>query len=324
MSAMSLVRASLIFGILPVATAARRSGFDSDEFKLGGRSAPQTQIPFSVGLSYDSAPLAERLAAASDIESPRYGEWLQDDEVVSLAWADPSVRERVREWLAVREVRCVGRPTSLACSATASVIEEVFSTELSSYAFTDSRGEPAVLHRVAPSTAFSLPAGLVAAGARFTSQLLDFPTRRRRLGSVSRITASGTTDPGVSLIALESLAAMYGSVPSSVGASAAATTSASPAEFQGDAAVAAADLRDFISQEGARPWSIARKVGPFAGSDTESTLDEEMLGGASNSSASVAQWFWVEHGWMFEWTEALKNTSRADIPDVFSVRASHL
>jgi len=118
---------------------------------------------------------------------------------------------------------------------------------------------------------------------------------------------TATDDGGTSLIALESLAAIYGSDPLSAAASAViGITSASPAEFQGDSAVLASDLHDFITQEAPRAGrSLARSV-LSAAPTQESTLDEEFLGEACNWSTGIEQWFWVERGWMFEWTEALE------------------
>ena len=295
--------------LLSVAFAHTRSTFDASEFMLLGPAPPSSLLRFTAALpSLDSPSLEARLRDVSETSSAEYGRWLSDEEAAALFSACPRVRARVREWLSLHGATCEDLPSALSCEATVADFEGMMAgTRINAY-----RGlGGAYLLRADPHSApLTIPAALEG-DLLFISGVADFPTRRMR-GGARR--ATGLTLKANDLpVALESVSALYGAVSGHVGNS----TTVAPVEFQNDDAVEVADLHDFVEFEGARPWTIARKVGPFSGSDTESTLDEEYVAGVSNGTAT--NWFWVEKAWLFDWVQALAAANRSDIPDVFSV-----
>ena len=52
--------------VLASFASAHFSGFDEGEFRLLGRALPRSELVFSIGLAFDSTPLANRLADVAD------------------------------------------------------------------------------------------------------------------------------------------------------------------------------------------------------------------------------------------------------------------
>ena len=62
-----------------------------------------------------------------------------------------------------------------------------------------------------------------------------------------------------------------------------------PAEFQNDDAITTKDIQAFATAMGIPAWTITSKIGPFAGSDTEATLDGQYIAGVGQGNTQ----FWL-------------------------------
>jgi len=289
--------------------------FSEAEFKHLGTAADTERVRFSAALPWapgSVAALDAKLQVISDPKSPSYGEWMSQAEVNAMTAPDAALRASAAAVLKAAGAECVDMPHSLKCSATVGVANKLFKTKISAFEHTAVGG--ARVLRVHPNDAYAFPDAL-RGSVDFVTNLLDFPTEKRKLGkSVGSKAALRGGDAAVDYsIVPESLTAIYGRVaPGNTQATFA------PVEFQNDPGYAAKDLLNFATDTGLAPWTISHKIGPSSpgGGDLEATLDVQYMGAIAQGADA---WYWTEADWQYEWVEHLAATPDAGVPQVFSM-----
>jgi len=217
------------------------------------------------------AALEAKLADLSNPDSDNYGSWMTQEEVNALTAPPTPVREAASAFFKKSGAYCIDMPHSLKCTAPVSVANEVFQTTISAFEHTENQG--ARVLRVHPNDAYAFPDPL-RGSVDFVTNLVDFPTVRRKLGSSSAASATSLRGGAVDYAILpESLTAIYGTAKGSSKASQA------PVEFQQDAGWEKKDIADFANMTGVPAWTVSHTIGPNAGGgDLEATLDAEFMG----------------------------------------------
>lgn len=180
---------------------------------------------------------------------------------------------------------------------------------MSAYAHT-ARGGARVL-RVAPTSAYTFPAA-ARGSVEFFTNLVDFPTVRRKLGKVATTGGLRTRAPGDLSVMPESIDSFYGAAKGSL------ASSQAPAEFQNDASFSPKDLLAFAKDAGRTAWNVSHKIGPYspAQPDLEASLDEQYMGAIGTGNDN---WYWTEPDWQYEFVEALAKAPDSGVPAVFSI-----
>ena len=225
--------------------------------------------------------------------------------------APPSeVRAAASKVLSSAGATCVDYPHSLKCTAPVSVIESFFNTKVSAYAHT-SRKNARVL-RVAPTSPYTFPEEARTAGVKFFTNLVDFPTIKRKLGKVATNGSLRSKAAGDLSVMPESLDSFYGKATGSL------ASSQAPAEFQNDASYNPKDLELFATAAGRTLWNVSHKVGPYSPSqpDLEASLDEQYMGAVGTGNDN---WYWTEVDWQYEFVEAIAKAPDSALPSVFSI-----
>ena len=287
------VAAAFIFAVVAAvlvgtthASLLRSRSFYPDEFLLRRQTPPGERIAFTIGLPSRNFDMVQEELARRALTR----EWLSPADVRAMTSTDADVRAHVVSHLRRANVTCVDTHSGLRCVATAASCNALFATTLMEYEHVDANGTTiSKLHRVPTDGAFALPA---VPGLLFAAGLTDFPTRRRRGGSIRAVGAEPipATSPalrgesanrggrrlsGDYYVVPETLWRLYGTA---TGSSASTTA---PVEFGPFQAMAAVDISAFSSEMGIAPWTIAYQYGPFASgvAGLESSLDEEYLAG---------------------------------------------
>jgi len=309
-----MMKLTSLLATAALVAAHTRDTFDAKEFTYKGRAPADAMLLFSAALPPRNGDVLDSIL--QDISNPKsknYGNWLSQQEVLDLTSPEPAIRTEVHNWLKAHGARCFDRPTSLRCQATASQIEKMFNTEVSTFHHVPRNNRE--IHRVHPDALLHWPAELTDK-LLFVTNIFDFPTRRMRLGSgikaqdSSNLRGRELQTGNDYYVTLESTWWFYQTNATKGNPS----STQGPAEFQADSAIVAKDIKAFATANGVPVWNITTKVGAFAGSDTEATLDEEYI---ANVGLGNTQWYWTEADWMYEWVEALK--AAASLPDLFSV-----
>ena len=255
-----MIAAALLTGLAAAVPHHETLTFTEAEFKHLGFAAPTERVRFSAALPYApgaAALIDERLAALSTPSSPEYGAWMTQAEVNALTAPPPAARAAAAAALLAAGASCTHLPHSLACTAPVAAANALFSSRISAFAHA-ARGGARVL-RVHPTDAYAFPDAL-RGSVEFFTNLVDFPTERRKLGGAAAFGKDGKALRGGAVdysILPESLAAIYGAVPAAAAGSAA---SFAPIEFQGDAGFVPADLSTFAVAAGFAPWNISHTM----------------------------------------------------------------
>jgi tripeptidyl-peptidase-1 len=321
---------AVVFAAAAAVAAAQQLHNVAEEFVHQGYSAPTQILSFSAAMPWRNFNVLEsELLARSTPGSPLYGKWLTMDAVRALTATDDAIRAEAMAFMTRAGATCAHLPHSLKCTAPVSAVEAMLATRVSAFKQTTAGGK--LVHRVHPKETYTFPSEMLGKISFFTN-LADFPTVRRRNGHFHEMTNGhlratdgktlrvskskmavkkvGAVDQ---LITVEVINKIYDAA--GVAGDAAATTA--PAEFQGDASYAAADVTLMAKASGVADWKVAKTICPYAPAnpDLEASLDEQYMGGVGEGNT---QWYWTEVDWMLEWTEAMQKPGTA-LPQVFSV-----
>ncbi len=223
-------------------------------------------------------------------------------EVRDMTSTDETIRAEALSFLARAGAKCVNQPHSLKCTAPVSAVEALLSTRVHAFKQTTRGGK--IVHRVHPDEAFTFPSELLGKVSFFTN-LADFPTVRRRNGRVHGFEKTASAEKVVAklrgikaqaneaMVAMETVQTFY----NTAGVAGATTSIQAPAEFQDDASYNKADLKLMATQSGLTPWTVAKTIGPYDGTnpDLEASLDEQYIGGVGQGNTN---WYWTEQDWM--------------------------
>ena len=259
-----------LFSAVAALALASAAQFDlKADWKLTGRAPAAALKTFSVAMPMRDFPgLEKTLLEISDPYSKRYGQWLTLEEADVFAATPDETAEEVLAWAESTGASCVRLAESLKCKGSVAALEELLSTELSTYVHTQSGRS--IIRTSAPA---SMPLSLEGK-ALFLTGLTRFPIPRlgnSRPAAVLQAINGGAADYTV---VPQTLVALY-NVTSSDGA--AASTQA-PVEFQGYPSYVQTDLDTFTKDVNVPDFTIPKSqiIGPFnANAQAESTLDEQ-------------------------------------------------
>lgn len=176
---------------------------------------------FSVAMPMgDFAGLERELYTVSDPRSPRYGQWLTQEQADSYARTPVHVAKEVRQWAESTGAACKRLPESLRCSGSVAQIESLLGTELSVFAHT------ATGRKIIRTSARATVPAELEGKVLFVSGLQNFP--HPRTGSVRPVEVVRAINDADYSIVPETLARFYNT--SSAKGSAASTQAA--VEFQ--------------------------------------------------------------------------------------------
>lgn len=259
--------------------------------------------------------LQERLAQISDPQSPVYGNWMTGEEVNRLTAPKSEVRAEVREWVTSTGAVCKDYPHSLRCTGTVDQVETLLSTKVSAFKQHTRNGQ--IVHRVHPrDQSWSIPERLQGK-LLFLTNLVDFPTVRRRNGVFQAINAdhvTGRVQATDYSVVPETLSDFY-----NIGTAVSSKLSSSaPAEFQNDTSYNKKDLADFVKEAALKPWNASHTIGPYDGGspDAEASLDFQYMGAVAQEGD---MWYWTEGDWMYEYVQHIASLPDTGVPSVFSI-----
>ncbi len=261
-------------------------------------------LTFNVNLFQKDKPaFFARLAQLSDPSNrAHYGKWMTHPEIMSFLAPPTAVRRHVASQLRLRGLVIVeDGGDHLVVNATAATIERVFGFPVHQWE------QKTTARRIVKATGYMLPAWL-AKEVEIITGLTELPMPKQQ-PKKRRMAKRQSTPPDQQIIIPQYLRLLYNvsSAPLSTKASVCV------AEFEDDAAYLSTDMSSFYQQMNEPPFTI-KNVGPFTGSDTESTLDIQYAPGIAKGAQA---WFWVEKDWLHSF--AAKLAKAKPIPQVVSM-----
>ncbi len=272
-----MFRALLLFA--SVALAALPSSFWNKLAPV----APEEVLSFNVNLFQRDKPgFLAHLARISDpSDRKHYGKWMTLSQIQSFL-APP---QQVRSWVA-RQLRSHGfaivedAGDHFVVNASVATVQRELGYPVHEWE------QKTTKRRIVKATGVAIPTYLARHVEIITGLTeLPMPKRQPRVRVLEKSRKRQTT-PDQQIIIPQYLRLLYNisSAPLST------SVSVCVAEFQDDAAYQTDDMNLFYQQVAEPPYTI-KDVGPFTGSDTESTLDIQY---APAIARGAQAWFWVE------------------------------
>jgi subtilase family serine protease len=216
---------------------------------------------------------------------------------------------QVRSWIA-RQLRARGFAVvedggdHFVVNATAAIVERELGYPVHAWE------QKTTKRRIVKATGVAIPAYLAKHVEIITGLTeLPMPKRQPKTRVLRKSGNKRQTPPDQQIIIPQYLRLLYNITDAPLSTS----VSVCVAEFQDDAAYLQQDMSLFFQQVSEPPF-IIKDVGPFTGSDTESTLDIQY---APAIARGAQAWFWVEKDWMHSF--AAKLAKARPMPQVVSM-----
>eukprot|EP00475_Leptophrys_vorax_P027929 TRINITY_DN3_c0_g1_i1.p1 TRINITY_DN3_c0_g1~~TRINITY_DN3_c0_g1_i1.p1 ORF type:complete len:604 (+),score=202.53 TRINITY_DN3_c0_g1_i1:38-1849(+) len=283
-----------------------RASFPVKEWTHAGPAHAQQMVKFNIALQQRNLHVLEDLFwSVADPNSPKYGEFMEIEEIMDIIEPARDKHDQVIEWIkayGVDEKHIQSVRDAVWIKVPVSVAEAMFDTKF--HNFVNSQGR--LITRQMGT--YSVPEE-VAEHIQLIGGISEFPMSRPRVKGAKELDAPELTD---FYTVPQTLQAVY----NYAGLVANTKVSQGVAEFQDDASYSSSDLAAFYKQSSITTTPISHIVGPFSGTypDTEATLDIQFL---TAVGINATNWYWTEDNWMYEFANTFFNTK--SVPDVISM-----
>eukprot|EP00475_Leptophrys_vorax_P027930 TRINITY_DN3_c0_g2_i1.p1 TRINITY_DN3_c0_g2~~TRINITY_DN3_c0_g2_i1.p1 ORF type:complete len:600 (+),score=183.10 TRINITY_DN3_c0_g2_i1:33-1832(+) len=290
--------------------SSRRIIFNRDAFPRewthAGPAHAQQMVKLNIALQQRNLDVLEDLFwAVADPKNPKYGEFMEIEEIMDIIEPAQEQHDQVMEWIkayGVDEKHIQSVRDAIWIKVPVNVAEALFDTKF--HNFVNSEGR--LITRQMGT--YSVPEE-VADVVQLIGGISEFPMSRPKLKAPRSIDSPLLTD---FYTVPETLEAVY----NYKGLVATTKVSQGVAEFQDDSSYSSSDLAAFYKQSSIKTTPISHIVGPFSGTypDTEATLDIQFL---TAVGINATNWYWTETNWMYEFANTFFNTK--SIPNVISM-----
>ena len=273
--------AGLLFVVLAVALAVPANRLPSSHWTKLHRALPSHSLEFNLCLHQkNKTGFLEHLARISNPSHAEFGRWMSVKQINSYLAPAKSARKALSAALAKRGFRVADHGDHFVVAASVATVERELRTRV--HHLRQKAGQRTIVK----ADDYTLPAymsGMVELITGLTE--LPLPRRKHRTRSLRQ-----GVQPDQEAIIPQTLRLQYNISSSSLSPS----TTIAVAEFQDDQAYLSSDMTQFYQLTNEPSYAI-QNVGPFSGSDGESTLDIQYAPAVARGAQAT---FWVEKDWM--------------------------